>query len=297
MTGGNFSTLTFAAALCAGISATCILLLLQLLLEKVQVEKKLDNELKKALPLMLRIVMPLAPNARFIARMPFMMNKTRKTSEQLLMAGYSDIVSAEDFIAARTLLILLGLIFWLMASLYGHPMLGLVMLMALHFYPGAWLKKTVKNRHNSILRALPNVLDLLTLSVEAGKDFLTSLRDILARRKIDALGEELNRTFREIQLGKKRSQALRDMSQRVRQPDLTSVLNAVIQAEELGVSIGQLLRIQGETLRNKRFSRAEKLANEAPVKILGPVVIFIFPAVLIILMVPILMQAARFLGR
>jgi tight adherence protein C len=72
----------------------------------------------------------------------------------------------------------------------------------------------------------------------------------------------------------------------VRQPDLTSVVNAIIQAEELGVSIGQLLRIQGDVLRNKRFSMAEKLANEAPVKIILPIILFIFPAVMLILLVP-----------
>ena len=83
------------------------------------------------------------------------------------------------------------------------------------------------------------------------------------------------------------------MGLRVRQPDLISVLNAIIQADELGVSIGQLLRIQGDQLRAKRFARAEKLANEAPVKILFPVVLFIFPAVFLILMGPILSQAMK----
>ena len=153
-------------------------------------------------------------------------------------------------------------------------------------YPGAWLNARIAKRHMEILRALPNLLDLLTLSVEAGKDFMSSLRDILQRRRMDALNEEWMRTFQEIQLGRKRTEALRDLSKRVRQADLTSVVNAIIQAEELGVSIGQLLRIQGDMLRNKRFSMAEKLANEAPVKIIIPIVLFIFPAVMVILIVP-----------
>ena len=84
--------------------------------------------------------------------------------------------------------------------------------------------------------------------------------------------------------------ALRDLSERVNQSDLSAVISAIIQSEELGVSIGNLLRIQGDMLRNKRFSRAEKLANEAPVKILLPVVLFIFPTVFIILGVPVLMR-------
>jgi tight adherence protein C len=86
---------------------------------------------------------------------------------------------------------------------------------------------------------------------------------------------------------------LRELSARVNHSDLSSVINAIIQAEELGVSIGELLRIQGDMLRNKRFTLAEKLANEAPVKIILPIVIFIFPAVLIILIGPIAMQAVN----
>ena len=126
------------------------------------------------------------------------------------------------------------------------------------------------------------------MSVESGKDLVSSLRDILERRPMDDLGEELNLTFQEIQLGRKRSEALRAMAQRVRQVDLTATLNSIVQAEELGVGIAQLLCIQGDTQRAKRFSMAEKLANEAPVKIIIPVVLFILPAVFIILMGPLL---------
>ena len=104
---------------------------------------------------------------------------------------------------------------------------------------------------------------------------------------------EFTRTFNEIQLGRKRSEALKELSLRVNHADLSAVLNAIIQAEELGVSIGELLRIQGDMLRNKRFTLAEKLANEAPVKIIIPIVLFIFPAVLIILIGPIVMQAVN----
>ena len=102
------------------------------------------------------------------------------------------------------------------------------------------------------------------------------------------LGEELLFTFQEIQLGRKRSDALRGMARRVRQVDLTATLNSIVQAEELGVSIAQLLRIQGDTQRAKRFAMAEKQANEAPVKIIIPVVLFILPAVFIILMGPLI---------
>ena len=85
------------------------------------------------------------------------------------------------------------------------------------------------------------------------------------------------------------------MVKRVKQPDLSSVMNSIIQSDELGVSIAQLLRIQGDQLRMKRFQRAEKLANEAPVKMIFPIAMFIFPAVMIIMGAPLLMQITKVL--
>ena len=98
---------------------------------------------------------------------------------------------------------------------------------------------------------------------------------------------------REIQMGIARRVALRNMADRVRQPDLKAVAFALIQADELGVPIGAILRIQSDQLRSRRFERAERLANVAPVKMLGPLMLCIFPAVFIILLGPILLQASK----
>lgn len=97
----------------------------------------------------------------------------------------------------------------------------------------------------------------------------------------------------EIQVGTPRRVALRNMAARVRQPDLSSVAYALVQADELGVSIGSILRIQSDQLRSRRFDRAEKMANEAPVKMLGPLMLCIFPAVFVILLGPILSQSVK----
>jgi tight adherence protein C len=94
-------------------------------------------------------------------------------------------------------------------------------------------------------------------------------------------------------LGKKRVQALKDLVKRVQQPDLSAVMNSIIQSDELGVSIAQLLKIQGDQLRMKRFQRAEKLANEAPVKMIFPIALFIVPAVMIIMGAPLVMQTMK----
>ena len=97
----------------------------------------------------------------------------------------------------------------------------------------------------------------------------------------------------EIQLGSPRREALRQMAERVGQSDLKSLAHALIQADEFGVSIGAILRIQSDQLRSRRFDRAEKLAAEAPVKMMGPLMLCIFPAVFIILLGPVLIQAMK----
>ena len=162
-----------------------------------------------------------------------------------------------------------------------------------YLFPVAWLRGALKKRHLEIVRALPFVLDLLTLSVEAGMDFMSALQRNCERRRLDALNEELIRMTHEIQVGTPRRTALRNLSERVRQGDLRGVAHALIQADELGVSIGSILRIQSEQLRARRFERAEKLANEAPVKMLGPLMLCIFPAVFLVLLGPVIQQAAR----
>lgn len=288
---------TWLAALCAGIGALCLTLLVTDMIGTVGVDRGAGLEDVKTLPFMFRMLMPLAPNALPLARTEAFAGMRTKSQELIFMAGYDQALNAEQFIAIRLLLGLSGAILAGLMFMGQQQLSGLLVLMVSIAYPGVWLRGVVRRRHLEILKSLPNVLDLLTLSVEAGKDFLTALRDITARRKMDALNEELLRALQEIQLGKPRQKALKEMSERVQQPELSSVINSIIQADELGVSIGQLLRIQGDQLRGKRFARAEKLANEAPVKILFPVIIFIFPSVFIILMAPIIMQAMKTLVR
>lgn len=290
--------LTVFAAFCAGIAGGCLFALAADLLGKVEMDplNAPEGEDPRRLPLVFRVFLPLANNVSFLTRRDSLAGMRKNTLELLQSAGVDQLMTAEQFLGIRILMLLMGLLLMVMMSMAGQQLCGFLILVLMVLYPETWLKKTARQRHLSILKALPNLLDLLTLSVEAGKDFLTALRDILARRPSDVLGEEFKRTLHEIQLGKQRQQALRDLSQRVHQPELTSVLNAIVQADELGVAIGQLLRIQGDQLRHKRFARAEQLANEAPVKIMFPVVIFIFPCVFAILVGPIIYQALNTLA-
>ncbi|MBR2633470.1 MAG: type II secretion system F family protein [Lentisphaeria bacterium] len=285
--------LTFAAAVFSGIAAGCFFYIALGAAFNAKLETA-DTENKNKFPLLIRITLPLCGLFRNMVKKNDFTTWKKSSSANLKMAGFAeDEMNCEDYISLRFAFFLLATLIIFIGALSGRMMITLIMAILLAVYPEVWLKAIIKRRHTEIMKALPNVLDLLTLSVESGRDLISSLRDILARRKPDALGEELTRTFHEIQLGRKRVEALRSLADRVRQVDLTATVNAIIQAEELGVSIGKQLRIQSDSQRAKRFSLAEKLANEAAVKIIIPVVIFILPAVFIILLGPLAIQTLR----
>lgn len=258
---------------------------------RIKLEK--NQELFKPVPLLFRLAMPFLPMVRPLVSGKLFNAFTVSDESRLQMAGYDEVITPVDFAGLRVIFVIFSIVFLFIGASAGNMMMCLVIAVLFAFFPTLWLSGVIKKRHTSIMKALPNVLDLLTLSVESGRDLLSSLREILERRKMDPLGEELMRTFQEIQLGRKRTEALRALSKRVKQVDLSATINAIIQAEEYGVSIGQLLRIQGDMQRHKRFALAEKLANESSVKIIIPVVICILPAVFIILMGPLVMNAMR----
>ncbi|MEI6563482.1 MAG: type II secretion system F family protein [bacterium] len=263
---------------------------------------------ERLIPFMFRLLFPLAPNLVPLFRRPTFEKNNAIVSKKLVAAGFGGLLSSEEFLAMKVLLpsvlglMLSALIMAMIATLHGkigqvlqRHEVPLIMMILLWFYayPGLWLRRVLADRHGRIQKSLPFVLDLLTLSVEAGLDFMSAMQRIVERGKVDALGEELLRVLREIQLGKTRRNALRDMSERVDQPDMRSVMNALVQADELGVGIASILRIQSDQMRQRRFERAEKMANEAPVKMLFPLVAFIFPAVFLVLLGPIVLQIIR----
>ena len=157
-------------------------------------------------------------------------------------------------------------------------------------YPMMWLNDQVKKRHLLITRALPYNLDLLTLSVEAGLDFTAALGKVVEKGKKGPLREEMGLVLKQLKMGKTREEALKSMVQRVDLPSLTTFISALVQADRMGTSLGKVLRIQSTQLRNERTQRAEKLANEAPVKMLFPLIACIFPTVFMILFGPIVFR-------
>jgi len=157
-------------------------------------------------------------------------------------------------------------------------------------YPLIWLRDKVKGRHLAIVRALPYDLDLLTLSVEAGLDFAAALGKVVDKGRKGPLADELAITLRELKLGKTREEALKNLAQRVELESLTGFVHALVQADKMGTPLGKILRILSTQMRVERTQRAEKLANEAPVKLLLPLIGFIFPTIFLMLFGPIAYQ-------
>ena len=258
---------------------------------------------ERRLPVLLRVLLPLTPVLAGYFNKPQFKRLRENTGIRLVSGGFDDIMSPEMFLALRVLMpLVIGPLLAAFVALFfavvqqsfaGHMgtqalVFAFAAVLWCAIYPNQWLKKAIAQRHRQILKALPFVIDLLTLSVEAGLDFMTALKNIIERRAPDATAEEFSRMLFEIQLGKTRRTALKSLADRIRQPDITSLANALIQADEMGVSIGTILRIQSGEIRARRFMRAEKLANEAPVKMLFPLVVFIFPVVFLVMLGPII---------
>lgn len=153
------------------------------------------------------------------------------------------------------------------------------------FFPTLWLSSKISKRQQEIVKALPDALDLMVICVEAGLGFDAGIGKVYEKWDND-LALSFGRVLREIQLGKGRREALKDMSDRMDVPDVTSFVAAVIQAESMGVSMSQILRVQSDQMRTKRRQRAQEKAQAAPVKMMIPMVLLIFPSLWIVLLGP-----------
>jgi tight adherence protein C len=151
--------------------------------------------------------------------------------------------------------------------------------------PYFWLVNRVRRRQAIITKSLPDSFDLVTTCVEAGLGLDAALARV-AEKVEGPFAEELARTLREVGMGRMRRDALRELGERTGVPDLITFVNAVIQAEQMGTSIGQVLRVQAEQLRVRRRQRAEELAHQAPVKMVFPLVLCIFPTLFLVILGP-----------
>ena len=218
--------------------------------------------------------------------------------KKLEMAGNPMQMDPAFFLAMRSVLAVVfgGLLFAVFALTKRNWAQGLAvsaLFVALGFYfPDLWLTSRIRRRQKGIFRAMPDALDLLTICVEAGLGFDGAMAKVHEKWDND-LALELGRVIQEIRLGKLRRDALRDMADRLGVAELTSFVAAVIQSEQLGVSMAKVLRIQSDQMRVRRRQMAEEEAHKAPIKMVFPIALLIFPSILIILLGPAAMLLLR----
>lgn len=215
-----------------------------------------------------------------------------RVRRSLVKGGEPLAYGPEDILALQELSAVAGLLMGLiLLDGVGQPLGWSVLFLLLGaYYPLLWVGDQVKRRHLLISRALPYSLDLLTLSVEAGLDFTGALAKVVEKGKAGPLKDELQLVLKQLKMGKTREESLKAMIARVDLPPLTTFVTALVQADKMGTSLGKVLRIQSTQLRIDRTQRAEKLAGEAPVKMLFPLIACIFPTVFMVLFGPIVFQ-------
>lgn len=164
-----------------------------------------------------------------------------------------------------------------------------------YIIPNIWLDRKVKKRQKELLLALPNALDLLTISVEAGLGFDAAIARVCEKYH-NALSVEFAQVLNEVRLGRPRLEALDDMGRRNKVEELNNFIQAVVQSEQLGVGIASVLRIQSEEIRRRRRQRAEEQGQKAPLKMLFPMVGCIFPCLFVCLLGPAVLQVIKSFG-
>lgn len=256
------------------------------------------EEIELSMPLSDRIIVPIMRRvSEFVVRLT-PQTTLERSSRMLELAGNPRNMSAAEFwiLRAFTTILFAGLGFLLSTRFGGDTSRRILYLLVgglLGFFlPVLFLRSMIDRRKETIIKKLPDALDLMTICVDAGLTFNAAMQKV-DEKSDDVLSNEFGRVIYEMQLGKSRRQALRDMSDRVDVPDVTSFIAAVLQADQLGVGIGKILRIQSDQMRVRRRQRAEEKAHQAPVKMLFPMVFLIFPSIFIVLLGPAAFQVMR----
>jgi tight adherence protein C len=244
-----------------------------------------------SLPLYMRLVYPfLSLLAPVFSRIGWETYRTRANRE-LQRAGIASLVTVDHLLGFKAICAIITPLFLSMAvQLFQNPAMFLLAGVGGFFLPDRLVGDLRKKRERAIVRALPGTVDVLSLSVEAGLEFLMAIQRVVERGGIGPLRDELATVLNDIRLGKSRAEALKTFAARVEIPEVSSFVSVLVQADQLGASIGPVLLSQGERMRIERFQRAEKEGARASQKTLFPLVLFIFPAVLIIIIGPVALQ-------
>lgn len=233
-------------------------------------------------PLKSRIKDLISPISHSLSQKLIPANKKANYERKLLTAGNPLGLTVENYLilkycAPPTLVVI--------ALIIGNPWVLLLLFLAGLFLPDLWLKASEDRRKDEMLRNLPDILDLLSVSVEAGLSFDGALQKVI-EKSTGPLTKEFEIALREIEMGKQRREALKDLADRVDIDDVRLFVGSVMQAEQLGVPMANVLKLQSKQVRENRRMRAEEKAQKAPVKILIPMLFFIFPTLFIVLLGP-----------
>ncbi len=252
-----------------------------------QVRKKSSNGLFRVCrPLFRALVMPYS--TRIKAE-----NWRKKNRRAIIAAGLEEELDVDELLAFKIFGGLVAPIFilsYLFVSGFTPPWwLALGIILVGYVYPSIWVSSTRKRRHEEIRLQLPFVIDLLTLSTEAGLDFIGALQKVVEKTRSGPLVDEIARMIQEIQLGTTRGEAMRNLGWRIDLQEISSLMAVLVTADQMGSSLGDVLRIQSELIRTQRFTNAEKRGAAASQKLLFPLIFFIMPAVFIMIFGPVIL--------
>lgn len=251
---------------------------------------KADRNYQDALPFGLQPLWPLVNAATSVVGPRLSPDKLEKAHRQLQTAGQDFVLTPEQLYGLRFVAAALVAAFaWLLLNMLdkhgwvlytGNMLFGLVVGW---YYPALWLNERRNKRRRSVIRDLPTYLDFITMSVEAGANMTGGMEQATQKGPAGPLKQEFTRLLRDIRSGLPRAEALRRMAERMDMSQISSLTGTLIQADRVGASLGTTLRAQAIQRREERFQRAEKLALEAPVKMMLPLVLFFFPLIFLML--------------
>jgi tight adherence protein C len=240
-------------------------------------------------PLVTRVFGSLADAIQRAAAQVLPGNAAEEARRRLTAAGLTSQITVEEYLAVRVLSAVGGLTFGTVVGVLVGGVRGVVLgatfAAAGLAAPAVFVVVARRARVETIGRELPDALDLLAISVEAGVGFEQAL-GIVADRSERVLAKEFGHTLKEMQLGRTRAEALRELQRRVDHPDLDALVLSLIQADALGMPLTRLLRSQAEELRRRRRQRVREQGAKLPVKMLFPLVFFIFPAIFVVILGP-----------
>ena len=255
-----------------------------------------EEETDLAVPFAERVLLPAIEGLANAATSVLPTRVLANIEKQLVMAGSPMTLNAYVVFWVTSVSLMAGLILVSVIVVLGAVGLQQAIVVLVFgavgwMIPGQWLKGRVKVRQKQVLRSLADALDLVTTCVEAGLGLDAALARV-AEKSSGPLSGELSRMLREVAMGKLRRDALTEMADRIGVEELSGFINAVIQAEQLGVGISQVLRVQSDQMRTRRRQRAERAAHEAPIKMIFPLVLFVFPAFMLVILGPAVIRIA-----